>query len=210
MHNFFGLIILAFLAFAAFLFIGNSSMAMKNGSDLMTNKPEGYPTAVFAGGCFWCTESEYRALDGVLFTRTGYMGGNLDNPRYEDIITGKTGHAEVIEITYDPKKATYEMLVEFFLTKAHDPTQLNRQGVDVGTQYRSAIFPANDEKKRIAGKVIERVEMNKTHDKPIVTTIEPLSTFWEAEEGHQQYYEKYQEEYGFQHIRVVMKKGEKR
>ncbi len=210
MNNFFGILVLTFAAFALFLFIGGSGMAMKNGGDLMSTKPEGYPTAVFAGGCFWCTESEYRALEGVLFTRAGYMGGALENPTYKDITTGKTGHAEVIEITFDPSKTTYEMLVEFFLTKAHDPTQLNRQGVDVGTQYRSAIFPADEEQERVAKKMIEHIDMNRIHDKPIVTTIEPLSTFWEAEDYHQQYYEKYEAENGQPHIRVVMKKGKKR
>ena len=214
MNNFFGLLVLTFTMFGLFLFVGSDSMANKNnfrhGSDLMSEKPEGYPTATFAGGCFWCTESEYRALDGVLFTRTGYMGGELENPTYQDITTGKTGHAEVIEITFDPSKTTYDMLVEFFLTKAHDPTQMNRQGVDVGTQYRSAIFPADDEQEAIAKKAIERVDMNRVHDKSIVTVIEPIATFWEAEEYHQQYYEKYEAENGAPHIRVVMKKGKKR
>lgn len=218
MNNFFGLMVLVMAAFALFLFAGapvmSSGMAekfsMKNGDDLMTEKPEGYPAAVFAGGCFWCTESEYRALDGVLFTRAGYMGGSLDNPTYRDITTGKTGHAEVIEVTFDPDKVSYDQLVEFFLTKAHDPTQLNRQGVDVGTQYRSAIFPADEAQEKTARAVIERVEMNKIYDKPIVTTIEPISTFWEAEDYHQQYYEKYEEEQGKPHIRVIMKQGKKR
>ena len=202
-------LILAFTAFGILLFIGGANAMMK-GHDLMNTKPEGYPSAVFAGGCFWCTESEYRALNGVLFTRAGYMGGALENPTYKDITTGKTGHAEVIEVTFNPALTNYEMLVEFFLTKAHDPTQLNRQGVDVGTQYRSAIFPANEEQERIARKVIERVEMNHIYNAPIVTTIEPMGTFWEAEGYHQQYYEKYEAENDQPHIRVVMKKGKKR
>ena len=138
------------------------------------------------------------------------MGGHLENPTYQDITTGKTGHAEVIEITFDPDKISYDMLVEFFLTKAHDPTQLNRQGVDVGTQYRSTIFPADAEQERIAKTVIERVEMNRIHDQPIGTTIEPIARFWEAEDYHQQYYEKYEAANGAPHIRMVMKKGKKR
>ncbi len=214
MNNFFGILVLTFAAFALFLFIGGKGMAHKNGfrlgGDLMNEKPEGYPTAVFAGGCFWCTESEYRALDGVLFTRTGYMGGELENPSYEDITTGKTGHAEVIEITFDPDKTTYKMLVEFFLTKAHDPTQLNRQNVNVGTQYRSAIFPEDSEQEAIAKKAIEYIEMNNIHDSPIVTAIEPYGTFWEAEDYHQQYYEKYEVANGTPHVNVVMKQGKKR
>ena len=210
MNNFFGLMVLAFAAFTLFLFIGGPGNAMMNGDDLMKEKPDGYPSAVFAGGCFWCTESEYRALNGVLFTRVGYMGGKSENPTYQEISTGKTGHAEVIEITFDPAQTDYEMLVEFFLTKAHDPTQLNRQGVDVGTQYRSAIFPADEEQEQIARKVIERVGMNNIYDKPIVTAIEPIATFWEAESYHQQYYEKYAVENGAEHIRVSMKKSKKR
>ena len=135
------------------------------------------------------------------------MGGELENPTYKDITTGKTGHAEVIEVTYDPDVISYEKIIEFFLTQAHDPTQLNRQGVDKGTQYRSAIFPKTDEEKEIAQSVIERVQPD--FKKEIVTTIEPYSTFWEAEGYHQQYYEKYQEETGKDHIRVILKKAGK-
>jgi peptide-methionine (S)-S-oxide reductase len=211
MNKLFGLLALTFAAFALFLFIGGDSKAQKTsltlGSDLMNEKPEGYPAAVFAGGCFWCMESEFRALEGVLFTRAGYMGGTLESPAYGDVTTGKTGHAEVIEVTFDPGKTTYEALVEFFLTRAHDPTQLNRQGVDVGTQYRSAIFPADEEQERIAKEVIARVESKKIYDKPIVTTVEPYGTFWEAEDYHQQYYEKYEEKTGKPHLRVLLKKS---
>ena len=137
------------------------------------------------------------------------MGGETENPTYKDITTGKTGHAEVIEVTFDPEKISYETIVEFFLTQAHDPTQLNRQGVDVGTQYRSAIFPADAEQERIAKNVIQRIDSRKVHDKPIVTTIEPMATFWEAEDYHQQYYEKYEEQNGQPHLRVVLKKAGK-
>lgn len=180
---------------------------LKKGSDIMKDKPQGYPTVIVAGGCFWCLESEFRALSGVLYTQSGYIGGDLDNPTYKDITTGETGHAEAVEVTYDPKKISYADLIEFFLAKAHNPTQLNRQGVDVGTQYRSAIFPATEEEKTIAQDVIKRVDMNKIYDKPIVTAIEPLSTLWPAEDYHQRYYEKYREENGTDHIRVIMKKA---
>jgi len=209
MRNIILLTIFAFTCFSLILLAGGTSRAtlLKQGDHLMTEKPEGYPSAVLAGGCFWCTESEYRALDGVLFTRAGYMGGDLDNPTYQDITTGKTGHAEVIEVTYDPEVISYEKIIEFFLTQAHDPTQLNRQGVDKGTQYRSAIFPANDEEKATAEAVIERLQPD--FKKKIVTTIEPYSTFWEAEQYHQQYCEKYQEETGKDHIRVILKKAGK-
>ena len=186
------------------------SYAMVKGSDLMSERPEEHPTATFAGGCFWCTESEYRAINGVLFTRVGYMGGETDDPSYRDITTGRTGHAEVVQVTYDPEKLPYKDLVEFFLVKAHDPTQLNRQGVDVGTQYRSAIFYANEAEKQAAQEVIEYVEDMKVYKKPIVTTLEPLQTFWDGEEYHQQYYEKYEAETGKPHIRVIMKQGKKR
>ncbi|MAF98936.1 MAG: peptide-methionine (S)-S-oxide reductase [Micavibrio sp.] len=173
---------------------------------LMDKKPEGYPVAILAGGCFWCTESEYRAIDGVLYTRVGYIGGHLDNPKYEDTHDSKSGHAEAVEVTYDPKAVSYEELLRYFLTKAHDPTQLNRQGPDIGTQYRSAIFYASEEEKALAQKVIDEVSAEKVWDKPIVTTLEPATTFWEAEDYHQQYYEKYEERTGRPHINDWLKR----
>lgn len=135
------------------------------------------------------------------------MGGETDNPTYRDITTGKTGHAEIVQVTYDPEKITYEELLTFFLTKAHDPTQLNRQGVDVGTQYRSAIFYDDEIDYNKAKAVIEKLQPQ--FDNKIVTTLEEKSTFWEAEDYHQQYYEKYQEETGKTHIRVLQKKAKK-
>ena len=215
MKNFFTIITATFALFAVFLFIGSPDtmaqrFSMKNGADLMQEIPEGdYESAVLGGGCFWCTESEYRTLDGVLYTRVGYMGGELENPSYQDITTGKTGHAEVVEVTFDPAKISFEALVEFFLTKAHDPTQLNRQGVDVGTQYRSVIFPANEEQKKTVERVIMNVDASGQYDKPIVTTIEPMATFWEAEDYHQQYYEKYEDKTGKTHLRVLLKQSKK-
>ncbi|MCB1782447.1 MAG: peptide-methionine (S)-S-oxide reductase MsrA [Alphaproteobacteria bacterium] len=166
----------------------------------MDHKPDGYPIAVLAGGCFWCTESEYRGLDGVLYTRVGYTGGHVDNPKYEDTHDSKSGHAEAVEVTYDPKIISYRDLITFFLTKAHDPTQLNRQGADVGTQYRSAIFYTTPEEKQIAQEVIDEVNTSHVYKAPIVTTLEPSATFWEAEGYHQQYFEKYEEKYGQPHI----------
>ncbi|MFK7839794.1 MAG: peptide-methionine (S)-S-oxide reductase MsrA [Bdellovibrionales bacterium] len=209
MKNLFLLAFFAFVCLGVILLTGGNSRAtlLEQGEDIMMEKPEGHPSAVLAGGCFWCTESEFRALDGVLYTRAGYMGGSTDNPTYKDITIGKTGHAEVIEVTFDPAIISYETIVEFFFTDAHDPTQLNRQGVDRGTQYRSAIFPADDEQKEIAQDVIERLQPE--FDSKIVTTIEPFSTFWEAEDYHQQYYEKYQAETGKDHIRVVIKNAKK-
>lgn len=179
------------------------------GQDLLTQKPEGYPSLLVAGGCFWCLESEFRGQEGVLFTRSGYTGGSLENPSYEDITTGKTGHAETVEVTYDPVKTSYKTLIDFFLSKAHNPTQLNRQGVDVGPQYRSAIFPATPQEKAIAETLIREVGARKAWKDPIVTAIEPFGTFWPAEDYHQQYYEKYRAETGKDHLRVVLKKAGK-
>lgn len=198
------------ILFGAIFVIGIGSNAAEDGflaqgSDLQSERPKNYPAAYLAGGCFWCTESEYRALNGVLYTRVGYMGGKTDNPTYKDITTGKTGHAEIVEVTYDPSIISYKQLIEFFLKKAHDPTQLNRQGADVGTQYRSAIFFSDEHEKSIAKDIIDYVDMNRIYDKKIVTTLEPLSDFWLAEEYHQQYYEKYKEENGVHHLRVILK-----
>jgi peptide-methionine (S)-S-oxide reductase len=184
-------------------------VAMEKGRNLMGEQPKGYPVATLGGGCFWCTESEYRALDGVLYTRVGYMGGELDSPSYRDITSGKTGHAEVVEVTFDPDQISYEALLEFFLIKAHDPTQLNRQGVDVGTQYRSVIFPHNEAQDKTARRVLKRVDESGIYKTPIVTTIEPPGTFWEGEDYHQQYYEKYEEKTGQPHLRVLLKKAGK-
>ena len=200
MRDFFWLLALAFLIFGFILFIGGSGRASDQGSDLMEQKPKGYPVAYFAGGCFWCVESEFRSLEGVVYTRAGYMGGHLDNPKYEDTHDSKSGHAEAVEVTFDPAKTSYETLLTYFMTKAHDPTQFNRQGPDVGTQYRSALFPVDEAQKETAEAVIKKREAEHVYNKPIVTTIEPLATFWEAESYHQQYYEKYEEKNGRPHI----------
>lgn len=182
------------------------STAISKGSTLMTQKPENYPIAIFAGGCFWCTESEFRAIEGVLFTRVGYIGGHIENPRYEDTHDSKSGHAEAVEITYDPAKISYKEILELFMTKFHDPTQLNRQGPDTGTQYRSAIFYTNDDEKKIAQSVIDDITARKLYTQPIVTTLEAATTFWEAEDYHQQYYEKYEKKYGQPHINDWLKR----
>lgn len=183
---------------------------MEKGSDLMHSKPSDYPVATFAGGCFWCVESEFRAQTGVLYTRVGYMGGDLDTPSYRDITTGQTGHAEVVEVTFDPSKTSFEALVEFFLTKAHDPTQLNKQGVDVGTQYRSSIFYHDEEQHDAALRVISDIDNRTLYPSKIVTTLEKAQTFWEGEEYHQQYYEKYEKDNGQVHPRVFFKKQMKK
>ena len=143
--------------------------------------------ATFGAGCFWGVEAAFRQLDGVTKTRVGYAGGDLDNPTYEDVCSHKTGHAEVVEVSYDPDQVSYDDLLDVFWGK-HDPTQLNRQGWDVGDQYRSVIF-VHDEEQRAAAEHSKDNEQA-AYRKPIVTQIEPAPTFYEAEDYHQQYLEK--------------------
>lgn len=142
--------------------------------------------AVVAGGCFWCTEAVFEEIEGVVAVVSGYAGGDGKQANYRAVSTGQTGHAEVIEITYNPAQLDYETLLEVFFD-AHDPTQKNRQGPDVGTQYRSAIFYANEGEKEMAEKVIDRINMSKKYKKPIATTLEKLEKFYPAEEYHQDY-----------------------
>jgi peptide-methionine (S)-S-oxide reductase len=143
--------------------------------------------ATFGAGCFWGVEAAFRQLDGVTATRVGYTGGTLENPSYEDVCSHTTGHAEVVEVTYDPEQISYDELLRVFWGK-HDPTQLNRQGWDVGDQYRSAIF-FHDEDQRAAAEA-SKVAEQASHRAPIVTEITPAQTFYEAEDYHQQYLEK--------------------
>ena len=143
--------------------------------------------AVFGGGCFWCTEAVFDELRGVKSVVSGYAGGSTKNPTYEKVCGGGTGHAEVIKIDFDPTEIAFkDLLTVFFAT--HDPTTLNRQGNDVGTQYRSAIFYATEEQKREAEAFIKELNDSKAFGKPVVTTLEPLGEFYEAEDYHQKYY----------------------
>jgi peptide-methionine (S)-S-oxide reductase len=144
-------------------------------------------TAVFAGGCFWCTEAVFQRLQGVREVLPGYTGGDIKNPAYREICTGRTGHAEAIKITYDPSEVSFFSLLEVFFT-THDPTTLNRQGNDVGTQYRSEIFYQDAEQKEIAEKFISLLEENKVFKDPIVTAISEGKPFYLAEEEHRNYY----------------------
>ena len=144
--------------------------------------------ATFGAGCFWGVEAEFRQIKGVVKTMVGYTGGKLKNPTYENVCTDKTGHAEAVEVEFDLSKVSYEKLLEVFW-KNHDPTQLNRQGPDVGTQYRSAIFYHNTEQKKLALKSKENEQ--KKYKNKIVTEILPASTFYKAEEHHQRYLEKH-------------------
>jgi len=146
-------------------------------------------TATFGSGCFWCTEAIFDRVKGVQSVESGYSGGSVPDPSYEAVCTGKTGHAEVIQVKYDPKITSYDELLEIFW-KTHDPTTLNRQGADVGTQYRSVIFYHNDEQKEKAEYYKSKLESSKVWDNPIVTEITPMKKFYKAEDYHQEYYEK--------------------
>lgn len=151
---------------------------------------EGPQSAVLAGGCFWCTEAVFQEIDGVLGVTSGYAGGTADTADYQAVCSGRTGHAEAIEVHYDPSKVSYGQLLKVFFSVAHDPTQLNRQGADQGTQYRSAIFYRTDEEKRVAEAYIRQLNEARVYDKPIATTLEPLPAFYEAEAYHQDYAER--------------------
>lgn len=145
--------------------------------------------ATFGAGCFWGVEVAFRQVPGVTDATAGYLGGNLANPTYEDVCTGRTGHAEVVEVTYDPSRVTYENLLDVFWT-SHDPTTLNRQGPDRGTQYRSAIFYHNEAQKQAAVASKDQWTKSGRFSSPIVTEITPASAFYRAEEYHQRYLEK--------------------
>jgi peptide-methionine (S)-S-oxide reductase len=143
--------------------------------------------ATLAGGCFWCLEAVYDELNGVLDVVSGYSGGRMDNPSYEAVCTGETGHAEVVQVTFDPQVVSYRELLEVFFT-IHDPTTLNRQGADVGTQYRSAVYYHTPEQKATAEEVIHDLEREQVWSRPIVTEVTPFSTFYPAEAHHQEYF----------------------
>jgi peptide-methionine (S)-S-oxide reductase len=143
--------------------------------------------ATLGGGCFWCLEAVFEQLEGVKSVKSGYAGGSMPNPSYEQVCTGSTGHAEVVQITFDPEKITYQELLEIFFT-IHDPTTLNRQGGDVGTQYRSVIFYHTPEQEKVANEVIEKLEASGIWENPIVTELVEYKEFYPAEEYHQEYY----------------------
>ncbi|MEA3401775.1 MAG: peptide-methionine (S)-S-oxide reductase MsrA [Armatimonadota bacterium] len=142
--------------------------------------------ATFGAGCFWGVEEAFRRVPGVEDTAVGYMGGDVENPTYEQVCTDRTGHAEVVEVTYDAAQISYEELLELFWS-IHDPTQVNRQGPDVGQQYRSVIFYHTPEQERMARQSKQRLAGSGRYDRPVATAIEPAETFWRAEEYHQQY-----------------------
>lgn len=157
--------------------------------DFSVNTPPGLEVATLAGGCFWGMEDIIRDFKGVKETQVGYTGGLTSNPRYEDVKTGKTGHAEAVQILFDPKILPYEALLGFFF-RMHDPTTMNRQGNDIGTQYRSVIFFYDESQRKTAEMVKERVDRSGKWKKPVVTAIEPANAFWRAEVYHQNYLKK--------------------
>lgn len=177
----------------------------KPSATLLDKKPEGYPVAVFAGGCFWCVESEFRRIDGVLYTRSGYAGGDEKNPTYEQVSSHATGHREAVEVVFDPAKVSYKDLVDFFMTRAHDPTQADGQGPDIGFQYTSAIFTMDEGQKDTAEKLLAGYTADKKFRNPIATQIIPFKNFYDAEEYHQEYYEKYQAKTGQPHMNIWLK-----
>ena len=155
--------------------------------DLPLAPSKGHATAVFSGGCFWGVEGVFEHVKGVTDVVAGYSGGSPNTAHYEIVSTGETGHAESVQITYDPSKISYGTLLKIFFSVAHDPTQLNRQNYDVGTQYRSAIFYSNEDQKRVAEAYIQQLEAAKVFSSKIVTQLVPLKQFYRAEDHHQHF-----------------------
>jgi peptide-methionine (S)-S-oxide reductase len=158
--------------------------------DETNSKSEQTEVAVLGAGCFWCTEAVFQLIRGVLKVEPGYSGGDLPNPTYEQVSTGTTGHAEVAQITFDPKAISFREVLEIFFG-THDPTQLNRQGADFGTQYRSVIFYVTEGQKVTAENLISELTSEKVYDDPIVTKVEPLKAFYPAEDYHKDYFKKH-------------------
>lgn len=181
----------SFSLLAVFATFGVLSAMPADAEDAALPEKSGGKTALatFGGGCFWCTEAVYDLTEGVQSAVSGYAGGSTVNPTYEAVCTGKTGHAEVVQVEYDPSVISYEKLLEIFF-RTHDPTTLNQQGADVGTQYRSVIYYHDDEQKQIAERVKIALKASGAFNKPIVTEISPIETFYPAEDYHQEYFAK--------------------
>ena len=162
---------------------------MKNENNFRKHVNGRFEIATLAGGCFWCLEAIYNEVKGIIRVVPGYSGGNIANPSYEQVCTGTTGHAEVVQITFDPEQISFETILNIFFA-IHDPTTLNRQGPDTGTQYRSAIFYHNNTQKRIAEQLIKTLNESDTWNAPIVTEVTPLQVFYEAEEYHKDYFKR--------------------
>ena len=181
---------------AAVVALSSGARAVASPADVVVAAPvadaplaatAGLDTAVFAGGCFWGVEAVFEHIKGVSSVESGYAGGKVASPSYEQVSTGDTGHAEAVRVIYDPSRISYGQLLQVFFSVAHDPTTLNRQGPDVGTQYRSAIFYANDDEKRVAEAYIKQLNDAKAFPTTIVTTLEPLTAFYPAEDYHQDF-----------------------
>ena len=167
---------------------GGSSVAIPNPSmDAPLAATKGQQTAVLAGGCFWGIQAVFERLKGVIRATSGYSGGSADTAQYEQVCSGRTGHAEAVQVVYDPSQISYGRILKVFFSVAHDPTELNRQGPDIGTQYRSAIFYTSDEQKQIAQAYITQLDQAKIFPKAIATQIVPLVAFYPAEDYHQGY-----------------------
>jgi len=162
-------------------------------SDFSGQQASKIDTIILGGGCYWCVEAVYKMLDGVTDVESGFSGGTTANPSYKEVCTGTTGHAEVVRITFDNTKTSIEEILRVFFS-VHDPTTLNRQGNDIGTQYRSVIFYRNDEQRKIASSIIEEMNKEKIFTLPIVTELSPFKVFYKAEDYHQDYYELHGEE----------------
>ena len=183
------LILVLFTTVFSFLSCQQSNSSEKKS---MSNISSGHQkpnieTATLGAGCFWCVEAQFGMLDGVVSVESGFSGGKVKNPSYKEVCTGNTGHAEVVQITFDTTKLSYEEVLEAFW-KSHDPTQLNRQGNDIGTQYRSVIFYHNEKQKELAEKYKKKLNESGVYDKSVVTEISPFTEFYKAEDYHQDYY----------------------
>ncbi|AIM35693.1 peptide methionine sulfoxide reductase [Sphingobacterium sp. ML3W] len=187
-NNYFGLLALILCCTLWTSCQSKSKKDQKISFDLLPDSQIGsIDTATFAAGCFWCVEAQLKTLDGVQQVISGYTGGKLKDPTYAQVITGKTGHAEAINVVYDPNKITYDTLLEAFFI-AHDPTQLNKQGNDVGTQYRSAIFVHDKQQLAKVNYYLKKMKEEQLYDEPIVTVVAPYTVFYKAEDYHQDYY----------------------
>lgn len=179
-----GLLLLVVMGFS----LQSSSCSVKEKQkEQHMSATENLDTATLAGGCFWCIEAIFQQVDGVVTAKSGYMGGGIANPTYREVCSGLTGHAEVVQIIYDPQKVSFAKLLEVFFT-VHNPTSLNRQGADIGTQYRSAIFYHSEEQKSVAETVIAKLNNSGTWSDPIVTEVTAAQPFYVAEDSHQNYF----------------------
>ena len=179
--------VIGFLLLGSMAFAAGKPAIPPISTDVPLASQPGKETAVFAGGCFWGVQSVFQRVKGVLSTKAGYSGGSAKTATYKQVITETTGHAESVEVIYDPSRITYGQLLRIYFSVAHDPTELNRQGPDVGTSYRSAIFYTNEEQQRLAKAYIAQLDRQKVFPKPIVTEVTPLKAFYRAEDYHQDY-----------------------